>query len=94
MRWTTQANRDLRAALSYYGEQSWDSAQEFLDQLSVVYERIETMPASGHPYLDGSRRILVPGFPFSVVYRLGGGEAAILAIAHGSRRPGYWLERE
>jgi len=94
MRWTTQANRDLRSALVYYGHQSWDSAQNFLDQLGGITQRIESMPGSGHPYLHNSRRILMNGLPYAVVYRVVRGEPVIIAIAHASRRPGYWIGRD
>ncbi|HKS90552.1 MAG TPA: type II toxin-antitoxin system RelE/ParE family toxin [Tepidiformaceae bacterium] len=94
MHWTTQANRDLRAALAYYGEQSPDSAQKFLDQLGGITQRIESMPGSGHPNLNNTRRTLMNRLPYGVVYRISLGEPVIVAIPHGSRRPGYWIRRD
>ena len=40
-----------------------------------------------------SRRMLVAGFPYHVVYRLEHDEIVILAIAHMKRRPGFWKQR-
>ena len=37
--------------------------------------------------------MLVKGFPFNVVYRPSETEILIVAIAHQSRQPGYWLAR-
>ena len=54
-------------------------------------ERIERQPEIGAAdYADRvSRRVLVSGFPYHVVYRLADDAIVILAIAHMKRRPGY-----
>jgi hypothetical protein len=33
-------------------------------------------------------------FPFSLIYRVDRDTIAILAVAHHSRRPGYWRRRD
>ena len=33
-------------------------------------------------------------FPYSLVYTVSGDEIRILAVAHHSRRPGYWTGRK
>ena len=40
-----------------------------------------------------TRRVLVQGFPFSVVYRDEASGIVIFAVAHQSRRPDYWAAR-
>jgi len=39
------------------------------------------------------RRCLVKKFPFSVIYSVQGDVVYVIAIAHGSREPGYWKHR-
>jgi plasmid stabilization system protein ParE len=53
--------------------------------------RIEAHPEIGAPVSRDhrTRRLLVPRFPYEVVYRLLPSEIIILAIAHLKRRPGY-----
>jgi len=47
--------------------------------------------ASG-PYQ--TRRFLLRKFPFILIYReRAGGDIQIVAVAHTSRKPGYWKER-
>jgi plasmid stabilization system protein ParE len=42
----------------------------------------------------GTRRFLVRGFRYLLIYRERGAEGIqILAVAHASRRPGYWKTR-
>ncbi|WP_407936397.1 hypothetical protein [Limnochorda pilosa] len=40
-----------------------------------------------------TRRVLVRGFPYQVVYHLRPDEIVIVAVAHLKRRPGYWRNR-
>jgi hypothetical protein len=40
-----------------------------------------------------TRRILLLGFPYQIVYRLRPAEIVIVAVAHLKRRPGYWKNR-
>jgi hypothetical protein len=35
----------------------------------------------------------VGNFPFHLVYRLSGSVLRVIAVAHTSRRPGYWRDR-
>ena len=41
----------------------------------------------------GRRRYLMKHFPYSLVYTVSSEEIRILAVAHHSRRPGYWASR-
>jgi toxin ParE1/3/4 len=38
--------------------------------------------------------VVLNRFPFALIYRIERDEVQILAVAHHSRRPGYWRERE
>jgi plasmid stabilization system protein ParE len=40
------------------------------------------------------RRCEVRGFSHQVIFEIRGNEVVIVAIAHGSRRPGYWSRRK
>jgi plasmid stabilization system protein ParE len=48
---------------------------------------------SGGLYLAGMRYRQVRGFPYLIVYRHSAKRVEIVAVAHGSREPGYWLDR-
>ena len=39
------------------------------------------------------RAIRLHRFPFKVLYRIREGQVQVLAVAHDSRRPTYWLNR-
>jgi hypothetical protein len=40
-----------------------------------------------------ARRVLVRRFPYFVIYREWSDRLEIVAVAHQSRRPGYWRSR-
>jgi toxin ParE1/3/4 len=50
-------------------------------------------PDGGVPLASGTRRRLVKGFPFSVVYRASKSEILVIAVMHHRRKPGYWARR-
>jgi hypothetical protein len=39
------------------------------------------------------RRVLTNRFPYAIIYLEYGDETLVVAIAHTSRRPGYWKNR-
>ena len=41
----------------------------------------------------GAKRLLLHRFPFDVVIVEENGELVVVAVAHHSRRPGYWIVR-
>ena len=90
-----EALGDLRDAASFYREQAGTSrAQSFLREFEKSINRLLLHPALGTPWHGrGRRRYLMKHFPYSLVYTVSGDEIRILAVAHYSRRPGYWTGR-
>jgi hypothetical protein len=48
-------------------------------------------PVHRHPSI--TRRVFLKDFPYAVVYRPASDGIIVFALAHRSRRPGYWLLR-
>jgi|ERR1051325_12036530 plasmid stabilization system protein ParE len=90
-----EALGDLRDAASFYLEQAGTSlSQSFLGEFEQSIDRILRHPALGSPWRgQGRRRYLMKHFPYSLIYSLSSNEIRILAVAHHSRRPGYWVGR-
>jgi len=71
-----------------------DLAGELERAFEVILENPRTWPAwPGMPTGAGVRRFLLPRFPFALAYVARPDEVVVLAVAHTSRRPGYWLSR-
>jgi hypothetical protein len=89
------AAAEARDAQAYYAARSRRAAEGFRDQLTIAVGRIIATPLQ-FAYLDKPyRSARVLGFPYIVVFRLRDDETAfVVAVAHTSRRPRYWKDRE
>ena len=84
---------EAQAAERWYREQNETASGRFQRELDRAIGRVSEQPEAGSPYLGNTRRVFLRRFPFSVVYRLRGGDLEIVAVAHARRRPGYWQAR-
>lgn len=50
-------------------------------------------PKVGETSVHNTRLLPLHKFPYSLIYRLQDDAVRIIAIAHHSRRPGYWVKR-
>ena len=87
---------DLRDAAVFYREQAGISlSQSFLGEFEQSINMLLLHPGLGSPWRGrGRRRYLMKHFPYSLVYTVSEEEIRILAVAHHSRRPGYWTSRQ
>ena len=51
------------------------------------------LPVDGTARKKGAKRIILRRFPFSVIVIQRSDEYLIVALAHHSRKPGYWQDR-
>lgn len=57
-------------------------------------EVVPLTPAAGLAGKWGAMRLILKRFPYDIVVFDHHGEALVLAVAHHSRRPGYWRNRQ
>ena len=88
-----EARSELIAAARYYESQAENLGLDFVSAVEATYRRLVTFPESGHPFGSRLRRVLVPGFPYGLIYRAEPDRVLIVAVAHIRRRPGYWRSR-
>jgi plasmid stabilization system protein ParE len=93
LRFDLQAEQEFLSALAWYQARSFEAASNFESAFYQAIQRIEKTPQRWPVYFGDFRRYILRQFPFSVVYREFPSEILVFAIAHGSRRPGYWRER-
>ncbi|MDP2817926.1 MAG: type II toxin-antitoxin system RelE/ParE family toxin [Polaromonas sp.] len=65
----------------------------FTQELKRVANLAAQQPGMGSPGLRGTTRLHFKRFPYTLFFRIDGEFVRVLAIAHQSRRPGYWAER-
>jgi len=88
------ARNELREAAHWYRLRSPQVAERFVAQVERAVERIANDPDS-HPLIGRSHRMVrVSRFPYLMVYQpVTADRIVITAVAHTSRRPGYWRNR-
>lgn len=92
-RFHPEAVADLDNAIGFYWQQSRSAAQRFVGSYATAIARIEENPETWGSYIAGTRRILITGFPYFVVYMPCDGVPIIIDVAHAKRRPLYWADR-
>ena len=91
--YSSAAEEELAESALYYLDESPQAALNFEEVIEDAIFSIAEAP-NRYPVYDGDIRVkVVDTFPFSIFYRVRGGEIQILSIAHQSRKPGYWEGR-
>lgn len=90
-----EARKELRTALDFYREAASPAiAREFLTIFDSSIERLRKHPASAPLYYKEVRRKVLRKFLFSIMYYVKDTRLRVLAVAHQSRKPYYWLGRK
>jgi plasmid stabilization system protein ParE len=95
LRTSQPAAEEFTEAVRWYEQRRRGLGAEFFDAVCAAIALIETRPEIGTRDSSNAmtRRLLLPKFPYQVVYHLTSTEIVIVAIAHLKRRPGYWKRR-
>lgn len=92
-RFLPQARAELLDEIRYYGSAQEGLGVRFESAIADVVRRAVANPDRGAPRSKNTRRMLVKGFPFSIIYRANDSEVLIVAIADSRRKPTYWAGR-
>ena len=87
------ADEEFKAAIRFYESREPGLGQSFLERISEGFELILANPLASRILFNDFHRHLIRQFPYSIVYRVEGDRVFVLAVAHWSRKPGYWKQR-
>lgn len=93
VRFHPQAESEYLQALNWYRVRSATAAANFEEAISRAIATVESFPDRWPVYFQYFRKYTLHSFPFSIIYRQFASEIVVFAIAHGSRKPGYWKSR-
>lgn len=93
VRFSAEARKELLHEVRYYEAARPGTGSRFRLAVEAAAARALAFPESGIPSPAQTRRILVKGFPFSIVYEPTDGGVFIHAVAPGRKRPEYWVGR-
>lgn len=92
LRFHPAAQDELIESALYYETARPGLGTSFRDTVQAVLDRIVAHPEIGASRRS-TRRVMVAGFPYDIVYRVTPPDLEVLAVAHHRRRPGYWRRR-
>lgn len=87
------ARLEVVEAYLWYAERELDVGERFLAAVRLSEIRIQQNPEWGAPYRRKTRKMRVEGFPYHIVYREETDKIVIYTVAHGKRKPDYWINR-
>lgn len=87
------AELELYEAAAYYEASLPGLGARFGDEVERVVDLLVDHRELGAQIDEDLRHFVLARFPFSVVYASTSDLVYIVAIAHGSREPGYWKHR-
>ena len=89
-----EALAEAEEATRWYRENGGSSpARAFSQELRRIVQLAAEQPGIGNAGVHGTVRLYFKRFPYKLVFRIQGEYVRVIAIAHQSRRPGYWVGR-
>lgn len=94
----SEAEEEIRAAILWYENEREGLGPELWDEVQATVSLISEYPDIGSAVHRARtrgivRRVPLRRFPYFVVYRERPQHIELIALAHTSRRPGYWKLR-
>ena len=88
-----EAELELIEAAVYYDNQVPGLGERFESEIRHATDLLLDQPEIGSPADPDLRRFILTRFPFTLYYSVAADVLCIEAVAHQSRRPGYWKSR-
>jgi plasmid stabilization system protein ParE len=90
-----EAERELiDGALYYAREANAELGLAFIAEFERSLGVLCTYPRLGPIWRSTTRRFPLRRFPYTIIYQVTPEEVRVIALAHQSRRPGYWRGRK
>ena len=87
------AEDELLREIAYLELQATGLGRRFFAEIRRVENLIARFPESAEEILPGIRRRVLRTYRYSLIYSIEKEGALVLAVAHHSRRPSYWVGR-
>lgn len=96
-----EVDAELEEATEWYlahgfehgADHAWELAERFLEEVERGMGLIAERPRVHAEIESGVRRVVLRGFPYSLIYTVEPGCVVVLAVMHDKRSPGYWRGR-
>lgn len=93
LRFHSQAQEEINEAFDWYFKRSREAADAFLGEVGKSLNRIVSGPRHFPLFTKSTRRLVMHGFPYAVIFQEKDETILVIAVSHAKRRPGYWKAR-
>lgn len=100
VRFASLASEEVFEARAWYAARDRALSVRLRDAVRALRADLEAWPSSHQPYTlpPGYEKVEiraapVPGFPYRLIYQVTPTRIWVLACAHTSRKPTYWIDR-
>jgi len=87
------AESEMIHSALFHDERKMGLGNCFLKAVEATESAIREQPLWGQPGEAGTRKWRVKKFPLVLIHREFPDRITVFAVAHFSRKPGYWVER-
>ena len=94
VRYHPEATNELIEAAHFYNERQVGLGIQFLDAIEEAIDFMSKNPFASSADEKGRRKCRIKRYPYLIIYKVSTEAVYILAVAHTSRKPGYWQTRE
>ena len=93
-----EAAEEAAEAAAWYESERPGLGTDFSEAIEAAIDLIEEdilplLPMTGEAGIKGAKRIILKRFPYDIVTIERLHEILVIAVAHHSRKPGYWRDR-
>jgi plasmid stabilization system protein ParE len=93
IRYIDVAEAELLAEIAYLEDSRPGLGRRFYDEVKRAEGFIAEFPEAAEEIRPGIRKRPLRVFRCSLIYAIEADQLLIIAVAHQSRRPGYWVDR-
>ena len=87
------AEQELLDEIGYLELRAAGLGRRFFGEIEAAAKLISRFPESAAEISPGIRKYPLHKFPYSLIYTIEKDRLLVLAVAHHSRRPKYWVGR-
>ena len=88
-----EAGVEFEEAVLHYEGLEKDLGKRLRDEVREICSTILSHPLLWRERSGGFRRVNCPVFPYYIAYVIREDFLVVVAVAHGSREPGFWHDR-
>lgn len=89
----SEAEEEMLEGIDYLDSQEYELGLRLARDIYATIRKIVENPHAWPKSSARTRRCLTKRFRYQIIYQIRNDEIHIVAVAHTSRRPGYWKSR-